>query len=211
MKKKQFLAILIFTTIATQGALAKDYGVHGATYEIKEEGFLAMIHRKLKTVDMQLQQKKMQETARGQVEEPKPNPLIKRTKKEQSFTYDPTYIVEKDIFLPGGKLLYKSGTLVNPFDHIALEKKLIFIDSRDRKQVEWFKAQKINQLIKEQDKLILVAGRPFDLEAELNREVYFDQGATLTTKFNIEQVPAIVEQEDKLLRVREVYIDENFK
>jgi conjugal transfer pilus assembly protein TraW len=34
--------------------------------------------------------------------------------------------------------------------------------------------------------------------------LYFDQGGGLTSKFNIKAVPAVVEQEGKMLKVREV-------
>ncbi|MDR0774377.1 MAG: hypothetical protein LBE72_03600 [Rickettsia sp.] len=84
---------------------------------------------------------------------------------------------------------------------------MIFIDSRDKEQVEWFKQQQSSSVIKAEDKLILVAGRPLDLQKELDREVYFDQAGVLTTKFKIKQVPAIIQQEGKVLRIKEVKID----
>ena len=204
---KNLALVLTVLTLITSKANAKDYGVQGYTFEIKEEGFLAMIYRKLKSLDMQQEQKKMQDIARKRVEEPKAVVVIKRTEKAQSFTFDPTYTLEEDALLPDGRLLYKAGTTVNPFDHMHLEKKLIFIDGRDIEQVEWFKEQREIEQIKEEDKLILVAGRPFDLEKELNRDVYFDQQGSLTQKFKIEQVPAIVEQEEKLLRIREILVN----
>ena len=34
--------------------------------------------------------------------------------------------------------------------------------------------------------------------------LYFDQGGNLTNKFGIKAVPAVVEQEGKMLKVREV-------
>jgi conjugal transfer pilus assembly protein TraW len=88
-----------------------------------------------------------------------------------------------------------------------LEKKLIFIDGGDIEQVNWFKQQRRIEQIKEEDKLILVTGCPFDLAEELDREVYFDQQGSLTKKFKIEQVPAIVEQEEKVLRIREILVN----
>jgi len=202
-----FSLMLIMSQVLPDSVFGKDFGTNGATFEIKEEGFLAMIYRKLKSVDMQQEQKKMQDIARKRVEEPMAVAGIKRTEKAQSFTFDPTYTLEEDALLPNGKLLYKAGTTVNPFDHMHLEKKLIFIDGRDEEQVEWFKGQRRIEQIKEEDKLILVAGRPFDLEKELDREVYFDQSGSLVQKFKIEQVPAIVEQEEKVLRIREIVVN----
>ncbi|WP_425363577.1 type-F conjugative transfer system protein TraW [Candidatus Tisiphia endosymbiont of Hybos culiciformis] len=202
---KQLIIALVI--LLPQITIAKDFGIYGTIFEVKEEGFLAMIQRKLKLVDIEQEQRKMLEIAKNRIEEPVLVTNIKRTEKPQSFTYEPSYMVKEDIVLPNGKLLYALGTRVNPLDHMSLDKKLIFINGKDSLQIEWFKQQQSNGVIKEEDKLILIAGRPLDLQKELNREVYFDQAGILTTKFNIEQVPAIIEQEGKLLRIREVEID----
>jgi len=204
---KNLALVLTVLSLISSKANAKDYGVQGYTFEIKEEGFLAMIYRKLKLVDIEKEQKKMQQLAKSKIEEPIALVGIKRTEKAQSFTFDPTYTLAEDALLPDGRLLYKAGRTVNPLDHMNLEKKLLFIDGKDAEQVEWFKEQRKKEQIKEEDKLILVAGRPFDLEKELNRDVYFDQQGSLTQKFKIEQVPAIVEQEGRVLRIREIVVN----
>ena len=58
-------------------------------------------------------------------------------------------------------------------------------------------------------KIVLVAGKPLELEKETGKNIYFDQFGELTSKFNISHVPAVVEQEDKHLKVTEVYIGES--
>ena len=45
-------------------AYAKDFGKAGATFEIKEEGFVTMMQRKLKNVNLEEQKQKMQDLAR---------------------------------------------------------------------------------------------------------------------------------------------------
>ena len=187
-------------------ALAKDFGTMGHGFQIKEEGFLTMIKRRGSLIDIEEENKKVQARVRRTVEEPEAVLGIKRTVKEQSFTYDPTYTLDEDAFLPDGTLLYGAGTTVNPFDHISYDKQLVFIDSSDREQVNWLKKSLTSKEVKPDDKLILVKGRPFDLEDELDVHVYFDQSGVLVEKFNIEQVPAIVCQEGKLMRVREIKI-----
>jgi len=206
---KQAISILTITlaSLLPQISLAKDFGQHGLAFEVKEEGFIAMIQRKLKLIDIKSEEKKMLEIAKKAVEEPAPIANIKKTVKPATFTYDPSYILPDDIILPNGKLLYAKGTKVNPLDHMTLDKKLIFIDGRDLKQIEWFKDKKTAGNFNNQDKLILVAGRPIDLSNHLGQEVYFDQGGFLTTKFNIEQVPAIIEQEGKVLRIKELEVE----
>lgn len=198
--------ILIGINLIVSYAEAKDFGTTGHVFEIKEEGFLTMIKRRAKLIDLEEENKKVQERSRRKVEEPDGVIGIKRTEKEQSYTYDPAYVLDEDAFLPDGSLLYSAGTTVNPFDHISYDKALVFIDGSDREQVGWLKKQLAAEIIKSDDKLILIKGRPFDLGDELDRHVYFDQGGVLTEKFNIEQVPAIVRQENRVFRIREIKI-----
>lgn len=204
---KQLITIIALVAILPPVTIARDFGVHGSTFEIKEEGFLSMIQRRLKQVNIEREQKKMSDIAKTRVEEPKRVANIKRTEKARSFAHDPSYVLGENIFLPNGRLLYPVGTMVNPLDHITLDMKLIFIDGTDSLQIEWFKEQEKTLSASRKDKLILIAGRPLDLGKELGREVYFDQAGILTTKFNIRQVPAIVEQEGRMLRIREVKIE----
>jgi len=189
-----------------QTANAVDLGYFGTSFEVKEEGFIAMIKRKLSLVDIEAHQKQMVETAKKKAVEPTRVTGISRTVKEQSYAFDPTYTLKEDIYLPDGKLLYAAGTRVNPLEHMSLTKRLIFIDGTDKEQVEWFKDKRASGSFKKQDKLILVAGRPIDLGNSLGQEVYFDQAGVLTSKFKIEQVPAIAQQEGKYLRIKEVRI-----
>ena len=203
---KQLITIALVILIP-QIAFSKDFGVHGSIFEIKEEGFLSLIQRKLKLIDIEKEQKKMLEIVKIRIEEPTRVANIKRTQKAQTYSYDPSYITEEDIILPDGRVLYPAGTKVNPLDHMNLDKKLIFIDGKDSLQIEWFKNQESSLKISKEDKLILIAGRPLDLQKELGREVYFDQAGVLTTKFKIEQVPAIIEQKGNILWIREIEID----
>lgn len=189
------------------GIYAKDYGVHGRSFEISEEGFLAMVQRKLGQLDIKKHQQRMQDIAKQRIAEPVPVLGITRAQKARSFTFDPTCTLMEDARLPDGRVLYKAGTKVNPFDYMELDKKLVLIDGRDKEQVRWFKDEQAKGKIKLEDKLILVAGRPFDLEKELERAVYFDQSAVITDKLMIRQVPAIVQQQDKLLKIQEIVIN----
>ncbi|WP_425362752.1 hypothetical protein [Candidatus Tisiphia endosymbiont of Hybos culiciformis] len=111
---KQLIIALVI--LLPQITIAKDFGIYGTIFEVKEEGFLAMIQRKLKLVDIEQEQRKMLEIAKNRIEEPVLVTNIKRTEKPQSFTYEPSYMVKEDIVLPNGKLLYALGTRVNPLD-----------------------------------------------------------------------------------------------
>ena len=121
---KKTFSIFLISILCAVCAEAKDFGKIGHTFEIKEEGFLAMIHRKLKNVDIEKEQIKMTEHARHKIEEPDAVVGITKAKAHRNFTFDPTYTLEKDIILPCGKLLYAAGTMVNPLEKMEFDRKL---------------------------------------------------------------------------------------
>lgn len=207
--------MLIVITIIHYSADAKDFGKFGNTFEVKEEGFLKMIHRRLKSVDLENEQKKIKILVRKKVEEPEAVKGIMPATKDNEYIYDPTYIVEKDIFLPNGHILYKAGTKINPLEKMSFDRKLYFIDQRIDDQVKWLKTELSKSSIQIKNdanknvetRVILVGGRPLELAEELNIQIYFDQFGELTNKFQIKFVPAVIEQEDKYLRIKEIAIN----
>jgi len=203
MKNLLICVVIIFYSIAT---MAKDLGVKGNIFKIKEEGFLAMINRKLNNIDIQKEQQKIHIIAMKKIEEPEPVLGVVKTQRPRSFTFDPTYILQDDITLPNGEILYKAGTHLNPLDYMNFNRKLFFIDGSDKVQINWLK-QQLSLCDKDSTKesrIILVKGRPIDTSIEFGQEIYFDQFGELTKKFGIAQVPASVWQEAKFLKIEEV-------
>lgn len=205
--KKYFLAT--FITFLSLNAHGLDFGKQGNTFFIKEEGFIAMIQRKLKSVDLAEHEQKMRDHARRVVEEPKAVAGITKATKTTSHSFDPSYILDQDVKLPYGKLLYAAGTSINPLDHMNWDGKLLFIDGRDKEQIDWVVGNYFQA--EGNHKIVLVAGKPFELEREVQNPVYFDQAGELTKRFNIAHVPAIVEQEGKYLKVTEVDIGRRYE
>src|SRR5690606_4147284 len=141
-----------------------DFGKVATSFEVTEEGFTVMMKRKLKTVDLEAENKKMAQIARQRIEAPTPVESIKPATKGREIWYDPTFVLKNDVVLPCGKVLYKAGTSVNPLDHMDLERRLFFVDGRDQKQIEWLKEHLgKNRENKIEDKVILVAGSVFKL------------------------------------------------
>ena len=234
MRNKSLLLIVVCSL--SNSVFAKDFGKRGATFEIKEEGFVAMMQRKLKEVNLAEHEQKMKDLARKRVEEPTPVLGITRAKSTVSHSFDPSYVLDEDVFLPCGKLLYAAGTRVNPLDHMEWGGRMIFIDGRDSTQIAWIKnnylkteafdknepklpqglddqnkGNTVHTVISLDTKIILTGGRPLELERELANPIYFDQFGELTGRFNIAHVPAIVEQDGKYLKVTELNIDINKK
>ena len=209
------LVIIAFTAISTLSAYAKDFGTRGHTYKIAEQAFLEMIDQRLQKVDMKKEQAKMTEIAKDRVENPVAAKNIKPATKGRVFYYDPTYTLDEDAVLPCGKILHKAGTTVNPLQHMDLNRRMFFVDSREKTQVAWLKEQLTNPLPDQsepvEDRIILIGGSPFKLKEELGEshenKVYFDQEGELTTRFGIKASPAVVVQDGLKLRIEEVLLN----
>lgn len=215
MIKLIFKILIIYKVIFNVEAHAMDLGKHGATYEVVEEGFVSMVKNRLLGLDLRGHQEEMLRTAKRQILEPPPVLGINATSEPREFLYDPSFTVTKDIKLPDGKILHKAGTTVNPLDHMVFDRELIFIDGRSQKQVEWLKARlEDTQANSEENNseqnnnseilIILVGGKILELQEDIGKTLYFDQAGELTSKFGIEQVPAIVVQDDKRLKIKEI-------
>lgn len=193
-------------------AYAKDFGIQGHSFKIAEQGFLSMIDDRLQKVDMQKEQAKMTAIAKDRVENPPAVRNIKPARKDREFYYDPTYRLDKDAILPCGKILHKAGTTVNPLEHMDLNRRMFFIDSREKSQVAWLKKQLTNPLPSQQepveDRIILIGGSPSKLKEHLGKDhadkVYFDQAGELSFKFGIKESPAIAYQEGLQIKIEEV-------
>ena len=207
------LGMVALTTSITFG---KDFGTQGHSYQITEQEFLQMIAERLKKIDMKKEQKKMQSLVRDRVGNPRAVEAVKPATATRSFYFDPTYTLDQDVVLPCGKILHKAGTKVNPLEHMDLNRRLLFIDTRRIEQVKWLMEELDKPLLgrKEpvEDRVILVGGSPSTLKELLKDEhknkVYFDQGGELTKRFGITGSPAVLVQEGLRLKIDEIKLTE---
>ena len=220
----QLLLVMLSTSIFSTTSSAVNLGSISHTFPVVEEGFVAMIKRKLGNVDISSERLKMERIARDRIENPPAVEGIKPATQDRVFYYDPTYTLEEDAVLPCGKVLYKAGTKVNPLDHMDLARRMLFVDARVKAQVEWVKEQIQDTAKREEkdknieDRIILIGGSVFKLQDELEllgvehrEKVYFDQAGELTGKFEIKATPAIAQQEGRTLKIEEVRIKANNK
>ena len=180
----------------------EDYGVHGHLFNITEESILEEIMVKLKLAQKDGTLEKLQTEFTNRVKEKVLRPTsvanITKAAKSRSWTYNPTYTQDTTIVDDKGRVIVAAGTSVNALDKLKWGEPLILIDGEDDEQVNW--------ATKQVGKIVLTNGAPLELTELLKRPVYFDQGGLLCQRFKIESVPAIIEQEAKLLRVREIKI-----
>lgn len=187
-------------------AAADDLGVVGSTYDIAERDLLELMQSKLKRMEQTGELAKYQEDYKkrviGSIEHPQPLKGLEATDTANTHYYDTSIVTDKDIVDAAGRILYPRGTRVNPLDYIGWNSNLLFVDGRDEKQLEFSK--KIIASSDKPVKLVLVAGEPLSLMRKWKSVVYFDQGGKLTKRFAITQVPAIVRQEGRRLRIDEL-------
>lgn len=182
----------------------------GPAYEISEPNMLDEIHARLeakqKSGEIATLQREAMERSLRSVEEPRKVAGLTRTARGSARTYylDPTYVVPETIVGANGAVVAPAGFRINPLDYINLSKHLLFFDGSDSGQVK--KAESLIAFYQGRVKLILTAGRPLELSRRWKTPVYFDQGGAYVRRFNIAQVPALVAQEGKRLRVDELEI-----
>ena len=205
--KKTLLALLLLL-FSSKVVVAKDYGIHGTTYPISEKDFLKDIQEKLQAAQKSGKLTKFQNDVKqqmiGSVNSPKSVEGITKASIAREWFFDPSVSKPTDLTDQTGKVFYRANTKVNPLDYLPMTQTLIFIDGDDEAQVKW--ALKQNKAKKSKAKIILVRGRVIDLMRARKTRFYFDQGGNLTSKFGIKAVPATVEQEGKMLKVKEVVL-----
>ena len=136
------------------------------------------------------------------IKEPRSVEGIIKTEKPRVFEFDPTIEVTEDLKDQKGKIFARKGDKHNALDYIKYSKVLLFIDGEDEEQIEW---AKLKLLKHKKVKIILVKGKPLNLQERLKRPIYFDQYGIITKRVGVKQVPAKVWQEEgkKVLTVSE--------
>ncbi len=196
------LALFLALAAMPSPLLARDYGQQGIHFPIIENDLLKQIKSKLHAmeasgeIDRLNQKLKAQTIAR--VNRPKPVAGLIRADKTITRLFDPTITLQADIFDHDGRKIWARGTGVNPLDTVPLRAALVFLDGDDPAQIEWAFAQKPKTA-----KLILTNGAPLKLMKARQRRFYFDQGGKLVKHFAIGALPAMVDQQGRMLRIRE--------
>ncbi|MDP2758849.1 MAG: type-F conjugative transfer system protein TraW [Sideroxyarcus sp.] len=192
--------------VYTAPARAEDLGVIGKVYQITERDLIEAMKDRLrqmeKTGELARKQTEYKNRVISGIEHPNPIPGIKTTEVANTHYYDPSMIVDRDIVTAEGKLMYPRGTKVNPLDYLGWNTYLLFVDGRDQKQLD--SSKRIMDTSDKPVKLVLVAGEPLNLMRRWKKQVYYDQGGILTRRFAITQVPAMVRQEGRRLRIDEL-------
>jgi conjugal transfer pilus assembly protein TraW len=146
-------------------------------------------------------QKQLRERTLAKVHRPKPVEGIVRTEEPRSWRFDPSITLARDILLPDGRTLGRRGEGINPLHHTPMVQSLLFFDGDDEDQRTWARDLTLDDPLINP---ILVNGPVIDLSRDWKRQLFFDQGGMLTTRFGITQVPARVTRDGDHLLIEEV-------
>lgn len=192
--------------VLSTGVHAADLGTIGPTYGIAEPHLLEFIQQRLRDKERTGELQRLIDDARARgvaaVRQPAPVAGVRGTEAARTWTIDPTFTLDRNLVDAQGRLLFPAGTRKNPLEVVSLSKRLLFFDARDGRQVA-----RARELIARYDgkvKPILTGGSYLELMKAWRVPVYYDQQGTLTRRFGIRQVPALVSQEGLRLRVDEV-------
>jgi conjugal transfer pilus assembly protein TraW len=185
----------------------KDFGVRGHVFKIEEEDLLQHIKERLRSFseeEMRLLQDSIQTKYVQNMKQPKAVEGLKESEEYRCFYHDPTVCAHQDVRDQEGRVVVAKGTCVNPLKKNVMLESLLLFDATQEEHVTWAKEQ-------DQDcDWVLVKGRPFDLEEEEKRPVYFDQFGALTKKFGVQQIPARLSVEGDRIKVEEIPIGKSY-
>lgn len=201
----QIMSITVGLAVA-MSAWPEDLDRVGPVYPVAEPDLLKLIESRLKAKqnsgELARIEREFLDRSRRAIESPQPVEGLVSTRTPRTFYYDPSVTVPESVRDHDGKVLVVAGTQVNPLDYVSLSNHLIFFDARDRAQTR--KALDLYRQYQGRVRLILVGGSYIDFMKRHNMRVYYDQQGLLVQRLGIRQVPALVSQDGKRLRIDEL-------
>lgn len=200
------LSVAMFILLVARFVEAQDLGQLGPVYPIAEQSLLEQIRERLlakeRTGELSALSQRMIQQSQDRIAHPLPVPGLLTSDSARTHYVDLTFTLQRNITDAQGKLLFAAGTRTNPLDVVGLSRRLLFFDARDPRQLN----RAISLLAERpaRTRPVLVGGSYLDLMKAWKIPVYFDQQGVLVKRFGIRQVPALVYQEGRRLRVDEL-------
>ena len=174
----------------------------GPLYPVLEQDLLEHIEAEIASqelsgeLDAKLEQ--AQRRALAYAQQPPAVEGLRVARRSASYLFDPSVALGADVIDAAGRMLHPAGTRVNPLEHVALERSLLFFDERDAGQVELA----LRLLAAPAPPLpILVGGSPLRFGAQAGVRAYFDQAGAISRRLQLSRIPALISQQGTLLRV----------
>ncbi|MEM9093948.1 MAG: type-F conjugative transfer system protein TraW [Pseudomonadota bacterium] len=191
--------------LCSEAASAQDLGTRGAVFRVTEPDLFEEVLQKFAAMEASGEvaavNERLKERAIASAERPKRVAHVTATTEPRAFHYDPTVTLREDIKTADGRVIARAGETFNPLDYTPMRQRMIFFDGDDAAQVAWAKSEmEVSVAVSP----ILIGGPVLELTRAWERQVYFDQGGKLTTRFGITQAPARISRDGGLLLIEEV-------
>lgn len=182
-----------------------DLGRLGEVYDIAEIDLLSEMKRRMAAIDWHSKQR--QAIARFWSQHKFEVLPVATTNRERLI--DLSLSAPRDLFAPNGTLIIAAGTTVNPLDNLAFGLCLIVFDATDPKQLAFI--EQLSCQDKHARRLFLATQLPRqhgwdelkNLENTLQSPVFL-LTPDVRQRFQLQKVPALVEQNSKQISIREV-------
>jgi conjugal transfer pilus assembly protein TraW len=115
--------------------------------------------------------------------------------------------VPYDIHDAEGRLLHPAGVQMNPLDHIAFERTLLFFDGDDPTQRDWARDYLADMEQADRNIPLLTNGPIIELMQQWQVRLYFDQGGRYVERLGIQVLPSVAYREGRLLRIDTVALE----
>lgn len=190
------LVILLINFILSLELRAADLGVWGESSTIAEEDFEDHIVKQLEALGedkLRSHQELIKDKIVADIKRPRAVENISEAFDYRARLFDPSFVVEENIYDHNNQLLYPSGMRINPLEKKEFEEIWILIDGDDSSQVEFAKNyHEPNNLNNKTKKIILVNGAPGSQED--GSFFFFDQKGEISKRLNITKVPSVIRQ-----------------
>ena len=202
------LAAMLVLGLAAAPASAADLGVYGETRAIIETDILAEIAGRLRAMQRSGRIDELNQQfaarARKRIERPQPVAGLTRTERPRSWLFDPSIVTPQDFADHEGRVFARAGERINPLERLpGFDRELVFLDGDDSAQVA-FGLKRLKAGGQGRVYLVLTSGAPLELMRRHKVPLYFDQGGSLSARFGLAHVPAVVVREGEALRISEV-------
>ena len=175
----------------------------GTTYPIAEEDAVVAIQKQLEEMQKSGKLAKLEQEAKDRVTNSalnlEPVKGLSVTQKPSVRFYEPSYTLPENVYDQEGNLIAAQGAVVKPLEVTSVRHKMFFFNGNDAKQV--ILAQKLAKDIGNNFMPILVEGRWDKMAEKLQQAVYFDQQGKMSRNFGLTEVPVMVSQDGKNLKI----------
>jgi len=206
MRKSASLGAIALSALLSvcSDVCAEDMGRIGPVRPVREQDLLEAIRSQAAALQRsgQTETRRKEVEARAKAYTDRPPPLgLQRASASRDAYIDPSITIPYDVRDAEGRVLVAAGTRVNPLDQVSLTRELVFVDGGDREQLQWLRRWVAQE---RRRKIILVGGSIRDVgrATGITTPLYFDQSGELTQALQVREVPAVVTQAGKQLRLR---------